>query len=129
MHFMESVHQMTLTRRRLLHLLTWLDGTHGDYLTIYVRPSSFPRCATDLEPEFPPFASEIRTALSTDAVLGEAQRYGTGAVVFWSESENKLIALPSFAPPEDRAFQGRPETSLLHQLLEQQRILGVVLVT
>lgn len=119
----------TFTKRRLLDFLAELEGSPGDYITIYVRPSSFPRYVTDAEVELSPFAGEIRAALSAPAVLQEAQRYGTGAVVFWSESGNKLIVIPPFALSEDRVFRGRPETSLLCRLLEKERLLGVVLVT
>jgi hypothetical protein len=70
-----------------------------------------------------------REAIHTEAVSREVQRYATGAVIFWSENEDSFIVIPPFALPEDRVFQGRPETSLLRQLMEKERILGVVLVT
>jgi len=126
---MGSVHQTTFTKRRLLDFLAQLEGSPGDYLTIYVRPSSFPGYATDPQVELTPFAGEIRAALGTEAVIREAQRYGTGAVIFWGETDNRLIVLPPFALPEDRVFRGRPETSLLYQFLKKERTLGVVLVT
>lgn len=124
---MESVHQTTFTKRRLLHLLVQLEGGPGDCLTVYLRHSSFPRYATEPEVE-PPFAGEIRAALSTEEVFREAQRYGTGVVTFWSETETRIIILPPFALPEDRVFWGKPETSLLRQVLEKERIIGLVLV-
>ena len=126
---MGSMHQTTFTKRRLLDFLTQLEGSPGDYLTIYVTPSSFPAYTTDPLVELPPFAGEIRAALGTEAVLHEAQRYGTGVVIFWSESESRLIVLPPFALPEDRVFRGRPETSQFSHLLQEERILGVVLAT
>jgi hypothetical protein len=123
------MHPTTFTKRRLLDFLAQLEGSRGDYLTIYVTPPSFPRYATDPEVELTPFTEEIQAALGIEVVFREAQRYGTGAVVFWSEGENRLIVLPPFPLAEDRIFRGRPETSLLRQLLEKERILGVVLVT
>jgi hypothetical protein len=126
---MGSMHQTTFTKRRLLDFLAQLEGSPGDYLTIYVRPSSFPGYAADPQVELTPFGGEIRAALGTEAVIQEAQRYGTGAVIFWGETENKLIVLPPFALPEDRVFRGKPETSLLYQFLKKERILGLVLVT
>ena len=126
---MESVHQRTFTKRRLLDFLAQLEGSSGDYLTIYVRPSSFPSYVTNLQVELTPFGGEIRAALGTEAVIQEAQRYGTGAVIFWGETDNRFIVLPPFALPEDRVFRGRPETSQLYQFLKKERILGLVLVT
>jgi hypothetical protein len=118
----------TFTKRSLVDFLARLEGGPEDYLTIYVKHSSFSRYATDADIDLTPFAAEIRAALGTEAVFHEAQRYGTGVVIFWSESENRLIILSPFALPEDRVFRGRPETSLLNQLLEKERILAVVLV-
>jgi hypothetical protein len=117
------------TKKKLLDFIAELDGSPGNYLTIYIKPSSFLRFATDLEVELSPFAGEIMTALSTQAILQEAQRYGTGAAIFWSENGNKLIVIPPFTIPEDRVFHGRPDTLLLCRLLEKERLLGLVLVT
>jgi len=121
--------QATFTRRTLLGFLAQLQASPEDYLTIYVRPSSFRRYATDPAAEFGAFGEEVSQALATEEVFREAQRYGTGVAIFWSERENKLIVLPPFALPEDKILWGRPETSLLQQLLEKERVLGVVLVT
>jgi len=88
----------TLTKKKLLDFLAELEGSPGDYSTIYITPTSFPRYVTESEVELSPFAGEIRTALSAPTVLQEAQRYETGAVVFWSESGNKLIVIPPFRP-------------------------------
>ena len=118
----------TLTKKKLLDFLAELESSPGDYLTIYITPTSFSRYTTESEVELSPFAGEIRTALSAPEVLQEAQRYGTGAVVFWSESGNKLIVIPPFALSEDKVFRGRPETLLLCRLLEKERLLGLVLV-
>ncbi len=117
------------TKRKLLDLIAEIEGSLGDYLTIYIMPTSFTRYVTDLEVELIPFVGEIRMALSTQAILQEVQRYGTGAVIFWSESGNKLIIIPPFTIPKDRVFHGRPETLLLCRLLEKERLLGLVLVT
>ena len=76
-----------------------------------------------------PLAEKVKEVLSTEAVLREAERCGTGVVIFWSQSEYRHIVLPPFPLAEDRVFRGRPETSLLRQLLEKERTLGVVLVT
>jgi len=72
---------------------------------------------------------QVSEALATNAVSREAQIYRTGAVILWSESENRLIILPPFAVPEDKVLLGRPETTLLQSESQKERILGVVLVT
>jgi hypothetical protein len=118
----------TFTKRSLFDLLARLEGGPEDYLTIYVKHSSFSRYATDPDIDLTPFAAEIRAALDTETVFHEAQQYGTGAVIFWSQSGDRLVIISPFAFPEDRVFRGRSETSLLYQLLEKERILGVVLV-
>ena len=119
----------TFNKRRLLDLLAQLQAECTDYLTLYVRSSSFTHHATELAVELGPLAEGVTEALGSEAVLREAQRHGTGLVVFWSESGNKLVVFPPFVVPEDKVMRGRPETSLLHQLLEKERIFGVVLVT
>ena len=123
------MHKTTFTKARLLHILAQLDGGPGDYLTVYLRHSSSSCHANEPEPKLTPFANEIRAALSTEEVLQEVQRYRTGAVIFWSEGDNRLIILPPFALTEAKASYGKPETLLLRHVLEKERILGLVLVT
>ncbi len=119
----------TFIKRRLLDFLTRLEASPGNYLTAYLSSSSFPRYAADRVPGLDSLPEDIREALGTEVVLREVQRYGTGAVIFWSENHERFIIVPPFDLPEDKVFRGRPQTSLLHQLLEKERILGIVLVT
>ena len=110
-------------------MLVQLQDSTEEYLTMYVRSSSFSRYSIDLAVELGPFADEVTEALSTDAVFREVQRYGTGLVIFWSQSKNRLIVLPPFDITEDRVVRGSPDTYLLNELLSKAYILGVVLVT
>jgi len=122
------VKQKTFTKRELLHFLDQLQGSPGDCVTLYARPTSFPRYAIDAMEQHP-LSEDVNEALSSEAILRQAERYGTGAVTFWSQTDSRCIVLPPFSLAEDKIFRGRPETSLLRHLLERERILGVVLVT
>lgn len=121
--------QATLTRKRVCDFLAHLQASPEDYLTVYLTPSSLLRRATDSAVEPAPFAEAITEALGNEVVFREAQRYGTGVVIFWSESESRLIVFPPFAVPEDKVSRGTPETLLLGHVLQRERTLGVVLVT
>jgi len=119
----------TFTKKRLIDFLAQIQAEPGDYLTVYLRPSFLQISFTNLVFEPGLLTEQVSEALATNAVSREAQIYRTGAVILWSESENRLIILPPFAVPEDKILLGRPETMLLRSELQKERILGVVLVT
>jgi hypothetical protein len=119
----------TFTEKRLIEFLAQIQAGPGYYLTAYLRPSFLPTSFANLIHEPSPLTLQISEALATDAVSREAQSYGTGAVILWSDSENKLIILPPFAVPEDKVLLGIPETMLLRNESQKERILGVVLIT
>ena len=117
----------TLTPAKVLSLLTQLEASPENYLTLYLRPDSpsdYLAKLTEL-----PSVKEIREAFKEGEFLEEAQRYGTGLVAFWGEGENRYLLLPPFPITEERVLHGRPETSLLRHLLEQEHLLGLILVT
>lgn len=120
--------QATFTKKLALDCLNQLQDSPDNYLTIHVKPSSFPSYGTNLAVRLEPFAQELTEALGSVAVLREAQRRGTGLVIFWSRGESKLIIFTPFPIQEDKVLQGSPDTSPLHHLLEKERILGVMLV-
>ena len=119
----------TFTKKRLMDFLAQIQAGPGDYLTAYLRPSFLPLSFANLVLEPSPLTGQVSEALATDAVSREARSYGTGAVILWSESENRLIILPPFAVPEDKVLWGRPETMLLRSESQKERIVGVVLIT
>jgi len=116
-------------KKKLLPLLDQLEDSLSDCTTIYASPLSLLAPTGEPETESAVFASEIRAALSAPAVAEELERYGTGAVVFWSEREGSLVVVPPFAVLEDRVFRGRPETSPLRQLLQEEHLVALLLVT
>lgn len=118
----------TVNKKKLLATLSLLEASMEPCLTVYMRPDSFPSYLGKLARDGVEGAGEIAEAVSRDYVAREADRYGTGAVVFWGQQQ-KAIVLPPFAIEDTTVFQERPETSLLRRLLERERTVGVVLVT
>lgn len=118
-----------LGKNKLLRFLGRLEDSLLDYVTFYASPLSLLALTSQPETESTDFAPEIRAALREPAVAQELERYGTGAVVLWSERECSFIVIPPFAVLEDGVFRGRPETLPLRRLMQEERLLGVVLVT
>ncbi|MFC1963485.1 Vms1/Ankzf1 family peptidyl-tRNA hydrolase [Chloroflexota bacterium] len=118
----------TFTKEQLLRFLAQLDSSQEHYHTVYMKSSSFLVQRTELTAKVGLFADEIVGILTGEDVLMPAQLYGTGAVIFWSNTENKNVILPPFSVLEDIVSMGRPETIPLRQLLEKERTLGLVLV-
>ncbi len=121
--------RQSFTPRKLCDFLAQLEESSESCLTLYVKPKSLPGYLTESGAQLSPLAGEIREALSDEVFLREAQRYRTGVAAFWSEGRNKHLVLPPFPLPEDKIFWGRAQTSRLRQLLEKERLLGVVLMT
>jgi len=120
----------TLTKRKLYSLFSELKTSPGDYLTLYMKPSSFPHYIDELslEPKYSICVTEIRETLNTKAVIQEAEKYNTGAAIFWQENGNKHIVLPPFPLTENKVSLGELDTSLLYETLERKYAIGVVLV-
>jgi len=120
---------MAVGRRRLLRLLDQLEDSVSDCTTVYASPMSLLALTSEPQTESTVLAPDTRAALSAPAVAEELERYGTGVVVFWSGLENSLIVVPPFAVLQDRVLRGRPETMPLRQLLQEEHLVSVVLVT
>jgi hypothetical protein len=120
--------QSIFSRRMLPDFLAQLQDSTEDYLSIYLKSSSFPLHDTSLIAGLKNFPPELTEALASDEVLREAHRRGTGLAIFWSRSGNKLIILPPFPIQEDKVMQGRPDISLLLSLVEKERVLGIMLI-
>jgi len=120
-----------VTKRKLYNLLAKLKTSPGDYVTIYVKPSSFPHYVNELplEPTYRICADEIKELVNTKAVIQEAKRYKTGATIFWQENGNRYIVLPPFPVRENKVLPGKLDTSLLHETLGRKYTIGVILVT
>lgn len=121
--------QRKFNSQRLFQFLERLESSPSDYLTVYVRPSSFPHTIIQATVEYSYVAQGLKKALGTEAVWREAGRYGTGAVIFWSQTDCKNIILPPYSLAEDMLFTGKPQTSILKGVLYQEYPSGVVLMT
>ena len=117
-----------LNTNKLLHLLVQLESDTNDYLSIYASPLSFPNYVVQAMVQSGSQAEDLKEAIASDALLREAEQRTTGAVIFWSQSGYKKIILPPFPLTEDKLFCGKPQTSLLQQLLRQEHVSGIVLV-
>ena len=124
----ESLEQKAFSKRRLVRFLFDLEADTQDFLTVYIKPSSFADPITRSKLDFGPFDEEIRVALTTTAAQA-IERYASGAVIFWTEAGERCIIVPPFEVEEDSVFWGKAQIQPLHQLLRKARTIGVVLVT
>jgi hypothetical protein len=114
----------------LCRFLSSLQAPAGDFVTVYIAPNSFPDYvdALSLEHKYGAYAGEIKEAVKTEAVASGADKYRTGAAIFWDGVGNKHIVLPPFPIVEDRVSAGKLDTSVLYEVLERRYVIGVVLV-
>ena len=75
------------------------------------------------------YANEIKESVNSKAVIQEAEKYNTGAAIFWQRDGNKHVVLPPFSIRENKVSVGELDTSLLYEALEREHSIGVVLVT
>jgi hypothetical protein len=99
-------------------------------VTVYIAPDSFPDYADALSlgHKHGAYAGEIKEAVKTEAVIVGADKYRTGAVVFWDGVGNKHIVLPPFPIAENKVSAGKLDASVLHEVLEKRYVIGVMLV-
>jgi len=107
------------TRRRLETLLTDLEASPGDWLTVGLPPAARPSPDADLGPSQALWLSEI-------GALAAELDSETGAVFFWSDAR-RLVVLPPF-PVRDAGCRANCDTSPLRSLLSEPRTVGVVLL-
>ncbi len=120
-----------LTKPSLRNILADLSARPGDSITIYVEPAYFPGRLNELlsEATFTAYADEVKESANIEAVVKEAEKYRTGAAIFWNGHGNKYIVLPPFPIIGNRVLIGKLDTSLLFEVLERSYTIGVVLVT
>jgi transcriptional regulator CtsR len=120
-----------ITKRNLYNLLAELEKSPGEYITIYVKPSSLPCYINELSlpSRYSVCIAEIKQLANIKTVIQGTEKYNTGAAIFWQESGNKHIVLPPFPISDNRAYFGELDNSILRGTLERKYTIGVVLVT
>jgi hypothetical protein len=120
----------SFTKAGLVRFLSSLEASSEDSVTVYVAPDSFPDYADTLSlaSEDDEYAAEIKEAVKSEAVINSAMKYGTGVAIFWNGPGNKHIVLPPFLIGINKVSVGRPDVSILYEVLERKYVIGVVLV-
>lgn len=120
-----------LSKRRLYSFLAKLRASPGHYVNLYLKPSSLPHSIGELvaKAEYDICAGDIKRSVANEALVTEAEKYRTGAAVFWGENAGTCIVIPPFPIGDDKISVGGLDTSLLYETLERAYTTGVVLVT
>ena len=120
-----------LSKTRLYELLSRLESSPGDYVSLYIKPSSFPYCMNGLSlpPQYNTYAHEIKESVNIKAVAQAVEKYNTGAAIYWQKNGNKYMVVPPFPITEDKISPGKFDASPLLEALEREHIIGVVVVT
>jgi len=102
-----------LSKIRLYELLSRLESSPGDCISLYIKPPSFPHCTNrlSLQPQYNMYANEIRESVNIKTVAQVVERYDTGAAIYWKENGNKYIVLPPFPITEDKISLGKFDAS------------------
>ena len=120
--------QIILNRSSLLQLLDQFEAESQDCVTVYLTQDSLRRPAREVRSQLGAMPGEAREVLEDESILQAAGRYESGLVIIRSAGEDGLVVLPPFSIMEDRVSQGAVDTSPLCRLLEQERLIGMVLV-
>lgn len=111
------------------HFLSSLEVQSGDFVTVYVEPGDFPDgLGKLLGLEYETYAGEIESAVRADVVMNGAKRYRTGAAIFWSQTTGKYVVLPPYPIAASKTSAGKPDISVLRDMLQRRYVIGVALV-
>ena len=116
---------------KLRQLLVKLEASPEDYITLYVRPSSLDCFMNELSltSNHSVYTDEMKQAIFTKDIILKAEKYNTGAAIYWSVKGNKYLVLPPFPVTEDKILTGGIDTSVLKAVIEGEYVIGVILVT
>jgi len=120
-----------LSKTRLYELLSRLESSHRDYVSLYIQPSSSPHCINglSLQPQYKTYVHEIKESVNIKAVAQAVERHNTGTAIYWQKDGNKYIVLPPFLITEDKISPDEFDASPLLETLERAYVIGVVVVT
>lgn len=119
------------TKIKLYRILREQSTCPGNYISLYIKASSFSHLGDRilLEPGYSTYSDKISAFLNDKIICREAEKYGTGMAIFWQEVGPTYLVLPPFPINEDKAIFGTFELSGLHEIMEKQYTLGIILVT
>ena len=117
-----------LTRVSLQSLLAELSARAGDFVTVYADPATFPARMDSLLTTPPAVFSEIRESVKLEAVVREAEKYRTGAAIFWNGPGSGYMVLPPFPVARNSVVMDELDTAPLLEIWERKYTIGVVLV-
>ena len=120
-----------LSKTRLYELLSRIESSRGDYVSLYIQPPSFPHLINGLflHSQYKTYAHQIKELVNIKAVAQAVERYNTGTAIFWQKDGNKYVVLPPFPINEDRISPDEFDASPLLETLERAYVIGVALVT
>jgi len=120
-----------LSKTRLYELLSRLESSREDYVSVYIQPSSFPHLINCLflQLQYKTYAHEIKELVNVKAVAQAVETYNTGTAIYWQKDGNKYIVLPPFPITEDKISPDEFDASHLLETLERTYVIGLVLVT
>lgn len=121
--------RQVLGRSRLYSLLASLTATPEDYVSLYLKASSFPHRISELlgGAAYDTCASELNHSVGDEALATDVSRYETGAAIFWRKNCGTYIVIPPFPIGDDKISVGWLDTSPLYETLERPYTIGVVL--
>lgn len=80
-----------LSKTQLYELLSRFESSRGDYVSLYIKPSSLPFPyyinGLSIQPQYSTYAQEIKEAADIKAVAQAVERYNTGAAIYWQKRQ------------------------------------------
>jgi peptide subunit release factor 1 (eRF1) len=119
-----------MSRSHLLGLLQELADARGEWMSVYLQPSSMKNRQTRpvLESRVEPLLLEAALTVEDDGVQREAARYGTGLAVFHN-GETTIAIVPPFEVTQDEVRKGQPHVQPLRDSVAHPGRSLFVLVT
>lgn len=76
----------------LYRLPAELESRPGDYLSLCIKPPSFPHhiSGLSLQPQYSIYANEIEESVNVKGVAQAAEKYNTGAAIYWQRTATNI---------------------------------------
>jgi len=118
-----------VTRQQLLTVLQELGRAPGEWVSVYLRPTSVQArpAGLVLESRVDPRLLEIASLIEDEPLQREIARFGTGLVLFHGGAT--IAVAPAFPVEQDEVVIGRPHVGPLLEKVQQPRRTVLVLAT